>query len=347
VALETCPARRSAIGRSRDLTRGAQSLAAIRRCGVVRLERIPLLRCEVVRRVAGAGTGPALSAIIVAGTAAALFLPRKPHEDSAADGRRGPPVLSLAVVIMVICLSQLLFTVYVIGVRHGDPSFIARYLPAGWFTLARGHAMEALARQFPDPGLPAPAGRLAGPPPGRIPGLPALLVFAASAAALGLVVLTVYDTALLCNPGHLGARLPVTAAAVAVPAAARAAAPSLPPARSRGGADHPVVRRFAAVVFRPRAAGTLRPARLGHPVRSRCRGPGGRNGRQQAAARRLSRVPPAAGRRRVLHRRHHHLRAHRPAHPSSVAARGKRGGTARGSGPAPGPAATLSAGQPR
>jgi hypothetical protein len=213
--------------------------------------------------------------------------------------------LSLAAVIMVIYLNQVLFTVYVIRVRHGDPSFIARYLPAGWFTLARGHAMEALARQFPDPGLLAPAvlrvqaflelplvvfayltvsrwfsagayrgarrlvwpasaawtatfcliewslhnpyttddiviriaaaivvplwaGRLAGPPPDRVPGLPALLVFAASTAALGLVVLTVYDTALLYNLGHLGARLPVTAAALAVLAAARVAAPLLP-----------------------------------------------------------------------------------------------------------------------
>jgi len=115
--------------------------------------RILLLRCEVVRRVAGVGTAPVLSAIIVAATAAALFLSRRPYGDNAVGGRLGPPVLSLAAVIMVIYLNQVLFTVYVIRVRHGDPSFIARYLPAGWFTLARGHAMEALARQFPDPGL--------------------------------------------------------------------------------------------------------------------------------------------------------------------------------------------------
>ena len=124
---------------------------------VVQSERIPPLRREVFRRVTGVATAPALSAIIIAGTAAALFLPRRPDGDNAAGGRLGPPVLSLAAVIMAIYLNQVLFTVYVIRVRHGDPSFIARYLPPGWFTLAHGHAMEALARQFPDPGLLAPA----------------------------------------------------------------------------------------------------------------------------------------------------------------------------------------------
>jgi hypothetical protein len=268
------------------------------------------------------GTVPALSAIIIAGTAAALFLSRRPYGGNAAGGRLGPPVLSLAAVIVVIYLNQVLFTVYVIRVRHGDASFIARYLPAGWFTLARGHAMEALARRFPDPGLLAPAvlrvqaflelplvvfayltvsrwfsagaylgarrlvwpasvawtavfcliewslrnpyttgdiviriaaaivvplwaGRLAGPPSGRVPDLPALLVFAASTAALGLVVLTVYDTALLYNLGHLGARLPVTAAALAVLAAARVAAPLLP-CRPPGPGVESISRSFGA-----------------------------------------------------------------------------------------------------
>jgi hypothetical protein len=50
-----------------------------------------------------------------------------------------------------------LFTVYVLRVHHGDPSFIARYLPAGWFSLARWPALEALARQMPDPALLAPS----------------------------------------------------------------------------------------------------------------------------------------------------------------------------------------------
>jgi hypothetical protein len=268
------------------------------------------------------GTAPALSAIIIAGTAAALFLSRRPGEANAEGGRLGSPFLSLAAVIMVIYLNQVLFTVYVIRVRHGDPSFIARYLPAGWFTLARGHAMAVLARHFPDPGLLAPtvlrvqaflelplvvfayltvsrwfsagayrgarrlvwpasaawtatfcliewslhnpyttddivirivaaivvplwAGRLAGPPPDWVPDLPALLVFAVSTAALGLVVLTVYDTALLYNLGHLGARLPVAAAALAVLAAARVAAPLLP-RRPPGPGVESIARSFGA-----------------------------------------------------------------------------------------------------
>lgn len=66
-------------------------------------------------------------------------------------GELGPPGLSLAVVIALIYLNQLLFTVYVLRVHHGDPAFIARYLPAGWFTLARGGAITAFARWFPAP----------------------------------------------------------------------------------------------------------------------------------------------------------------------------------------------------
>ncbi len=59
----------------------------------------------------GVATAPALSAIIIAGTAAALLLPRRPYKANDAGGRLGPPVLSLAAVIMVIYLNQVLFTV--------------------------------------------------------------------------------------------------------------------------------------------------------------------------------------------------------------------------------------------
>ncbi|HEX8006625.1 MAG TPA: hypothetical protein VF482_09390 [Trebonia sp.] len=268
------------------------------------------------------GTALTLSVIIIAGTAAALFLSRGPGGDDEAGGRLGPPVLSLAVVVTVIYINQVLFTVYVIRVRHGDPSFIARYLPPGWFALARGHAIEALARQFPDPGLLAPAvlrvqaflelpfvvfayltvsrwfsagayrmarrlvwptsasctatfcliewslhnpytaddiviriaaaivvplwaGQLAGAPADRVPNLPALLVFAVSAAALSLIALTVYDTALLYNLGHLGARLPAAAGALAALAAARVTAP-LMPRRPPGPGVESIARSFGA-----------------------------------------------------------------------------------------------------
>lgn len=54
----------------------------------------------------------------------------------------------------LVYLNQVLFTVYVIRVRHGDPSFIARYVPPGWFAIARGPAIDAVARHFPFPRAP-------------------------------------------------------------------------------------------------------------------------------------------------------------------------------------------------
>jgi hypothetical protein len=69
----------------------------------------------------------------------------------------GHPGAWLAVTAGLIYLNQVLFTAYVLRVHHGDPSFIARYLPAGWFSLARWPALEALARQVPDPALLAPS----------------------------------------------------------------------------------------------------------------------------------------------------------------------------------------------
>jgi hypothetical protein len=52
------------------------------------------------------GTALALSAVIIAGTAAALFLSRRPRGDDEAGGRLGPPGLSLAAVIMVIYVNR-------------------------------------------------------------------------------------------------------------------------------------------------------------------------------------------------------------------------------------------------
>jgi hypothetical protein len=56
----------------------------------------------------------------------------------------------------VVYVNQVLFTVYILRVRHGDVSFIARYMPEGWFAIAHGPGIEALARHFPAPGLLAP-----------------------------------------------------------------------------------------------------------------------------------------------------------------------------------------------
>jgi len=66
--------------------------------------------------------------------------------------RLGHPATSLAAVTALIYVNQVLFTVYVLRVHHGDPSFIARYLPSGWFALDRGGAIATLARHFPAPG---------------------------------------------------------------------------------------------------------------------------------------------------------------------------------------------------
>ncbi len=56
-------------------------------------------------------------------------------------------------VIGLIYLNQVLFTVYVLREHDRDPSFIARHVPDGWFTLAHGSVLESLARHFPVPEL--------------------------------------------------------------------------------------------------------------------------------------------------------------------------------------------------
>ncbi|GAA4633947.1 hypothetical protein GCM10023196_073530 [Actinoallomurus vinaceus] len=230
---------------------------------------------------------------------------------SAWGGWKGHPLVSLAAVTGLIYLNQVLFTVYVIRVHHGDPSFIARYLPQGWFALADAPWVHAAARWFPAPTVLAPSvlrvqaflelpfvvlayltvcrwfsgsvyrralrlvpwaaasytvtfgliewslrnpytwddlairaaaglvvplwtARLSRDAADDARGLPGLLVFAASTLGLGLLILVVYDTALLYNLRHLVARLPIAVAAGTVSAAARAAArvvPERPPGR--------------------------------------------------------------------------------------------------------------------
>ena len=99
-----------------------------------------------------------MAVITLASTAVALvlFVRQRGGSDCWRGGRLGPPPLSLGVVIALIYGNQLLFTVYVLRVHHGDPSFIARYLPAGWFSMARGGAVSAFSQWFPSPGLLAP-----------------------------------------------------------------------------------------------------------------------------------------------------------------------------------------------
>lgn len=251
----------------------------------------------------------------LAGWPAAPAVVRGGGYDGRTPGRRRlrPPRLlagpgrSLLAVTALIYLNQLLFTVYVIRVHGGDPSFVARFLPDGWFDLAADSTLVlAAAAAFPAPELLAPSvlrvqaflelpfvllayltvcrwldpalyvriarsrliwvssasytaafcvieltlrnpytvddialrlaaalaapawifwtarhdphERAARPRPLSAAGL---LAFTASVWALGLLVLAVYDTALLYNLGHVGARLPGAAVALAVLAAAR------------------------------------------------------------------------------------------------------------------------------
>lgn len=272
-------------------------------------------------------TSLALSVLILVTVVAGLALARGDGLAGSAGsggGRLGAPLGSLAAVTAVIYLNQVLFTVYVLRCHGGDPSFIARYVPAGWFALAHDHALDALAGHFPFPGVLAPsvlrvqaflelpfvvfayltvcrwfsatayrvarrlvlpvslsytatfcliewslhnpytvqdivirvtaaivvplwAARLSGEGRERAHNLPGLLVFAGSTVALGLLVLVVYDTALLYNLGHLGARLPVIAAGLAVLSGARGAARFVPEAHTGRGIDS-ITRSFGRLL---------------------------------------------------------------------------------------------------
>ncbi len=70
----------------------------------------------------------------------------------------GEPGLWLGVVTVLIFANQVLVNIYIIRVHGGDPSFVARYLPSGYFDLAdHDPAIGWLARHFPDPALLAPS----------------------------------------------------------------------------------------------------------------------------------------------------------------------------------------------
>jgi hypothetical protein len=69
----------------------------------------------------------------------------------------GEPGLWLAVVVAACVLNQMLFSAYVIRVHGGDPTFIARYLPSGWFAISHDPLTTALATHVPNPHLLAPS----------------------------------------------------------------------------------------------------------------------------------------------------------------------------------------------
>ncbi|MER5182769.1 hypothetical protein ABT009_31200 [Streptomyces sp. NPDC002896] len=101
--------------------------------------------------------------VVVASVVSALaitprVLARRPDPVGAAGRRVFSPAAWLALVTGLVYVNQVLFTVYVLRVHDGDPSFVARYLPAGWFDLASANpALRHLAEVFPAPGLLAPS----------------------------------------------------------------------------------------------------------------------------------------------------------------------------------------------
>jgi hypothetical protein len=241
----------------------------------------------------------------------ALAAPAGPGESRVPVRRWSRPGWWLAVVTALLLLNQVLFTVYALRVRGGDMSYLAVYVPDGWFELADGPAMRWFAGQVPAPRLFAvcalrvpsllelPFGMLAcltvvnwldprryrrltgaavlglmsasytitfcliewtlhtpftnqdlalravsgvvtaialhrlGRLPSAPPGTgaprtaPELLACAASCAALGYLVLALYDSVLLYSMGRVGAHLPGAVAAGAILAASRLVATRL------------------------------------------------------------------------------------------------------------------------
>lgn len=104
-----------------------------------------------------------MDVVVVASVVAALavtprVLARRSAHQPRVQGRSVSPAAALALVTGLVYVNQVLFTVYVLRVHDGDPSFVARHLPAGWFDLASAHpALRFLAAHFPAPGLLAPS----------------------------------------------------------------------------------------------------------------------------------------------------------------------------------------------
>ncbi|MGV9254239.1 hypothetical protein [Streptomyces sp. NPDC003697] len=104
-----------------------------------------------------------VDSVVVASVVSALAItPRvltsRSGRQAGAAGRSVSPATALALVTGLLYVNQVLFTVYVLRVHDGDPSFVARYLPVGWFNLASENPLlHGLAERFPEPGLLAPS----------------------------------------------------------------------------------------------------------------------------------------------------------------------------------------------
>lgn len=109
-----------------------------------------------------------VDAVVVASVLSCLVLGPRVAAGRQPDSERLPrrslsplatsPLAALGVVTALIFVNQILFTVYVLRVHDGDPSFIGRYVPPGWFEMATDNtALRTLAEHFPAPRLLAPS----------------------------------------------------------------------------------------------------------------------------------------------------------------------------------------------
>jgi hypothetical protein len=285
-----------------------------------------------------------VNSVMIASAASALALAlrglgRRPAASST-TGRSVSPLVALAVTTALIYVNQVLFTVYLLRVHGGDASFIARYLPTGWFDLATHNpVLRSLGRVLPAPELLAPSvlrvqaflelpfvltafatvvrwfdadlyrriacsallplasvsytvvfclvewdlrnpytnddlviralsgvitplflARWAARDEGvsrAAASVWGLLVFIGSLGALGVLVLVVYDTALLYNLGRLDERLPVAMVAGAALLGLRRSAARLPGSSAAGLSSAfvwQVLRHWLALFFVPALA---------------------------------------------------------------------------------------------
>ncbi len=99
-------------------------------------------------------------AVVVSAAASLALVPRvlragpRPGRGGRSRGGRLGPEAALAAAVALVHLNQVLVAVYVNRVHGGDASFVARYLPPGWFDVPR---LDSLAARFPAPELLAPS----------------------------------------------------------------------------------------------------------------------------------------------------------------------------------------------
>jgi hypothetical protein len=111
----------------------------------------------LVRSVVAAVDVVVAGSVLVALVVVPRVVPSRAEAAPVSRPRRAGPGVALGVVVGLVYLNQVLVTVYVSRVYGGDASFIARYLPSGWFAMATDNSvLEAVARRFPAPELLAP-----------------------------------------------------------------------------------------------------------------------------------------------------------------------------------------------